>query len=298
MNNDAIQRLQEEVDRSLHGQHLAQTTVVRAVRAHLAKQRPSKALVMSFHGWTGTGKNYFSKMIAQAIYQRGMRSNYVHLMVSTLHFSRPEEVNKYKAQIQTWISGNLTECAQSLFIFDEVDKMPPALMDAIVPYIDFHDQVNGLDPRRSIFLFLSNGGSNALAQRALENHRAGRLREELTLKETEEIIRMSAFNEDGGLKTSRLVSKHLVDYYIPFLPLERSHVVLCFRDYLNQRGAKVTREQLDQLADSLHYFPREEAIYSVSGCKQVEKRADFMLHDPDYLAEQHRAEISAGSEEL
>ena len=35
--------------------------VTRALRSHLRKPSPSKALVLSFHGWTGGGKNYVAK---------------------------------------------------------------------------------------------------------------------------------------------------------------------------------------------------------------------------------------------
>jgi len=234
---------------------------------------------MSFHGWTGTGKNYLAKMITNSIYNKGMRGNYVHLFIATLHFPHPEEVNKYKQQLRNWISGNLTECERSVFIFDEVDKMPVQLMDAIMPFIDFHEYIDGMDARKSIFLFLSNGGANLIAQRALYYYENGRQREEISLKEMEEIIRDSAFNEEGGLKTSRLIEKHLIDYFVPFLPLERKHIILCFKDYLRSRGVDITREQIETLADSLHYFPKGSPIYSVSGCKQVEQRADFFLSD-------------------
>jgi hypothetical protein len=33
----------------------------------------------------------------------------------------------------------VSECPQSLFIFDEIDKMPEGVIDAIKPFIDFHE---------------------------------------------------------------------------------------------------------------------------------------------------------------
>jgi hypothetical protein len=41
--------------------------------------------------------------------------------------------------LQDWIRGNVSECPQSLFIFDEIDKMGEGLIDAIKPFIDFHE---------------------------------------------------------------------------------------------------------------------------------------------------------------
>jgi len=45
-------------------------------------------------------------------------------------------------------------CDQSLFIFDEVDKMPEGVLDAVKPYLDHHHHISGVDYRRTIFIFL------------------------------------------------------------------------------------------------------------------------------------------------
>lgn len=41
-----------------------------------------------------------------------------------------------------------------MFIFDEVDAMPPGLIDTIKPYIDNHDNRNGINYRKAIFIFI------------------------------------------------------------------------------------------------------------------------------------------------
>lgn len=73
----------------------------------------------------------------------------------------------------------------------------------------------------------------------------------------EAIIKDSAYNEgEGGLKMSRLIDRHMIDYFIPFLPLERRHIIMCFKDYLKRkmegRAIDVTVESIEKLADSLH----------------------------------------------
>uniref|UniRef100_A0A914L921 Torsin n=2 Tax=Meloidogyne TaxID=189290 RepID=A0A914L921_MELIC len=296
INKDVARRLQEEVEERLYGQHIAQKIVINAVRAHISKQNPNKALVLSFHGWTGSGKNYLTQMIAKAVYKKGFKSQFVHFSVATLHFPYPEEINNYKRQLRSWISGNLTQCERSLFIFDEADKLPLQLLDAIVPFVDFYDNVNGIDARKSIFIFLSNGGSNLIAQHALEYYKRGLPREQMTFKELEELMQLSAYNEgEGGLKMSRIISKHLIDYFVPFLPLERRHIIMCFRDYLHSKNIVYTQEQLENLADQLSYFPKDTPIFSTSGCKQIERRADFMyaevIREQHFLASQYNDEI-------
>jgi torsin-1 len=54
----------------------------------------------------------------------------------------------------------VSRCQKSLFIFDEVDKMPPGILDNISYLFDQHSEINGLDFRRSIFIFLTNTGGD------------------------------------------------------------------------------------------------------------------------------------------
>lgn len=41
-----------------------------------------------------------------------------------------------------------------MFIFDEMDKMHPGLIDGIKPYLDYYDKLDGVSYRKSIFIFL------------------------------------------------------------------------------------------------------------------------------------------------
>lgn len=154
---------------------------------------PKKPLVLSLHGWTGTGKNFASQLIANNIYKEGMDSKYVHIFTSELHFPHASQLETYKvrcveiftfflieiwhiyifffymftplcsvrveptcpqSQLQQWIRGNVTSCAHSMFIFDEMDKMHPGLIDGLKPYLDYYEKLDGISYRRAIFIFL------------------------------------------------------------------------------------------------------------------------------------------------
>ncbi|VDM48600.1 unnamed protein product [Toxocara canis] len=243
--------LQKTMRLRLYGQHLAQETAVPAIEAHFKNKSPKKALVMSFHGWTGCGKNYLTSMIAENIFKKGMKSEYVHLFISTLHFANPNEITTYQQKLREWIHGNVSLCERSLFIFDEVDKMPPKVMDAIKPFIDHYDNLEGIDYRKSIYIFLSNSGGNEITEKTLRHYQAGKVRETITLTEMEEVLISGAFNADGGLKMSELISTHLIDHFVPFLPLERRHILLCIRDYMVSHNFKPTDERIAEIADSL-----------------------------------------------
>uniref|UniRef100_A0A914VBV2 Torsin n=1 Tax=Plectus sambesii TaxID=2011161 RepID=A0A914VBV2_9BILA len=269
--------LRTALNERLYGQHLAMHTVVQAVKAHFDKESPQKALVLSFHGWTGGGKNYVASIIAQHLYARGMDSAFVHLFIGGLHFPHSDDVESYKRQLRSWIIGNVTACERSLFIFDEVDLMDEGVLDAIKPFINHYPQVNGVDFRKSTFIFLSNRGGDDITQRTLDYFRAGKPRDKITLREMEEIITTAAYNEEGGLRYSQLISGHLIDHFVPFLPLERQHVMLCIRDYLKLMNHEPTEDRIKSIADSLQYFPKSTQIYSAAGCKRIAQKADLIM---------------------
>ncbi|CAD5120283.1 DgyrCDS8859 [Dimorphilus gyrociliatus] len=283
-NKNNITALTKSLEESLYGQHLVLKTVVPALKRHLTNKNPPKALVLSFHGWTGGGKNYVSRKIAESLFKKGTASKYYHLFVATLHFPHKEMNSIYKDNIQQWIKGNVSECPHQLFIFDEVDKMSAGLIDAIQPFIDFHDNVENIDYRHSIFLFLSNTGGDMINRQMVKMWRNGLTRDDIQLKDMESLIQNLAFNnKDGtGLWHSSLVERNLITALIPFLPLEKHHVKKCARDYLLSRShTKIAYDDdfLNQIANQMTYQPKDSQLYSTSGCKRVAQHCDLLIYN-------------------
>lgn len=266
----------------LYGQHLVSSTVIQAIKGHWYNRNPSKALVLSFHGWTGGGKNYVSRMIAEHLFKMGLQSNYVHLFVSTLHFPHKSRLPTYQDQLRDWVRGNVSDCGRSLFIFDEMDKMPNELIDTIKPYLDHYPEVNGIDYRKATFIFLSNTGGHDINEKVLKHWQDGEERENLSLNEMEEILLPTAFNEIGGLWHSSLIEKNLIDAFIPFLPLERRHVKMCVRDDLRAKSLDESEEFFNKVAEEMQYFPANLKLFSTSGCKRVSQKVDFVKEKEEF----------------
>lgn len=81
---------------SLYGQQIAHETIINALRGHLQNQNSPKALVMSFHGTPGTGKNYVAQMIAEAFYKKGVQSRYYYFFNGRNDFPLQRKVDEYK----------------------------------------------------------------------------------------------------------------------------------------------------------------------------------------------------------
>ncbi|XP_062867358.1 torsin family 1 isoform X1 [Trichomycterus rosablanca] len=270
--------LEEALQQKLFGQHIATHVIRKAVTGFMNNENPKKPLVLSLHGWTGTGKNYVSQLIAESVYREGMKSEFVHLFTATAHFSHVDYLNEYKRNLQQWIKGNVTRCSRSMFIFDEMDKMHPGLIDSIKPFLDFYDNLDGVSYRNAIFVFLSNAGGEKLVEVALNFWREGKEREEIKLKDLEEVLSLSVFNnKNSGLWHTSLIDKNLVDFFVPFLPLEYKHVLQCGRVELANKGHEPNEIAVEAMVREMSFFPQEERIFSSKGCKGIASRLDYYL---------------------
>uniref|UniRef100_A0A8C3TRV9 Torsin family 3 member A n=1 Tax=Catharus ustulatus TaxID=91951 RepID=A0A8C3TRV9_CATUS len=268
-----ITGLAADLSGQLHGQHLAKEVVVQAVQGFLQSPQPQKALVLSFHGWSGTGKNFVARMVANHLYRDGLKSDCVRVFVSLLHFPHHNYVDSYKVQLQRQISETLQRCGQPLLIFDEAEKLHSSLLDAIRPVLAQDDSKGQVDQQRPIFLFLSNLGGNTINEVALDFWRADRAREEISLELLEQRLRQEL--QDNA--HSHLLRENLIDFVVPFLPLEYQHVKLCARDAFLARGLPYTEATLDKVAQMMVFVPKEEKLFSAQGCKSVSQRINYFL---------------------
>ncbi|KRX93035.1 Torsin-1B [Trichinella pseudospiralis] len=225
------------------------------------------------------GKNYVSQFIAESIYKYGMKSTFVHYFIGGYHFPDRKLVDVYKQQLREWIKGNVSTCQYSLFIFDEVDRMPPGVLDAIKPFLEYTQMVDGVDFTKSIFIFLSNVGGSDIAKYVYDVWKQGLPRESVTLQDLESIMYPVIFNENSGFQFSELISNHLIDHFVPFLPLERVHVKSCVYDQLKRRSVQLDATTIDEILKTITYFPNEAQIFSSSGCKRIAQKVELFIVD-------------------
>ncbi|NXX85846.1 TOR3A protein, partial [Urocolius indicus] len=273
-----ITGLEAELSGQLHGQHLAKEAVVRSLRGFLQSPRPGKPLVLSFHGWSGTGKNFVAQMVASHLYQDGLKSKCVRIFIALFHFPHHTYMNSYKAQLKKQISEIVQRCKQPLFIFDEAEKLHFSLLDAIKPFMAHYNNKDQVDYSRSIFLFLSNLGGNTINEVALDFWRAGQTREEMSMELLEQRLRQELQEPaENGYARSHLLQENLIDVLVPFLPLEHRHVKLCARDAFLAQGLSYSEAALQEVANMMVFVPKEEKLFSAQGCKSVSQRISYFL---------------------
>ncbi|XP_048874864.1 torsin-1A-like [Brienomyrus brachyistius] len=262
--------LQVDLEQKLFGQHIASKVLLKAVTDFVNNKNPKKPLVLSLNGLVGTGKSFVSQLIASSIYKKGMSSSFVHQFVATVNFPLSSEIDTYKTQLQQWIKGNVFKCARSMFIFDEMDKMPTGLIDSIKPFLDYYDNLGGVSYRQAIFIFLSHAGGERIQQVAFEFWKNGKEREEIQLSDLEENVPLEVFNNKySGMWHSSLIDNYLIDFFIPFLPLEYRHVRMCALAEMAIQNMEPDEDIADKVAKDMVYSPEEERVFSSKGCKTI-----------------------------
>uniref|UniRef100_A0A4W3IP92 Torsin-2A n=1 Tax=Callorhinchus milii TaxID=7868 RepID=A0A4W3IP92_CALMI len=272
--------LELDLCRLVYGQHLVKETLVDTIRDFTENPSPRKPLVLSFHGWSGTGKSYVTSLLVKSLHRDGMKSRYVHQFVPTLHFPHASHIQVYKDDLKRWITGNLSECGRSVFIFDEMDKMHPGLIDAIKPFLGNSHVMFGTNYRKAMFIFVSNAGGDQINQLVLDFWKDRKDREDIKLADLESKLSAAVFNsQSSGFWNSDIINEELVDRFVPFLPLKRKHVGECVRSELLSRGLSLGLggDLIEEVVNAMSYFPEEHKLFSKTGCKTVAAKLDFYL---------------------
>lgn len=244
-----INSLKYELSRHLYGQHIVEQQLVPALQAHFTSNRHStKPLVISFHGTPGTGKNFVADKIATTLYKKGLQSRFVHKYMGRADFPVNSEANIYSGRIIRDVRAAISECPRSLFIFDEVDKMPPKTFESLASLVNYHSFAGGADNTQAIFIFLSNTAGVQIADRLGSLLNDGTLRENTKLSQFEQILEATAYTQQGGLQKASLIEAHVIDHFIPFLPLEKMHIRKCLEAEFRRWGRNAREETLKYVA--------------------------------------------------
>lgn len=278
-NLDTLERAFAE---HLFGQHLAHSTIAGAIQGHVNAANPPKALVLSLHGPAGTGKNHISRLLVDSLFAYGLESSFVSVGLSTKDYPHHDEVSikQYKEKLVQLVTSKVSSCPHHVFIFDEIENMPPGLLDSIKVFLDYHEMVDGVNYHKAIFIFRSNLAATEINNYAMDVYERGRKREDIKLAEMEKLITNSVFHNAGaGLYKAKIIDSYLVSHFVPFLPLEVSHVRQCIRAEFQGSRAKWTAEMVEEVLSELNFNgPQGARVFALKGCKNVAEKVNIVLY--------------------
>ena len=265
-----ITNLSLSLKEHVFGQHLVQSSVPKLIRAHLDNPLPQKPLVLSFHGSTGTGKSWVSRIISENLYLQGWRSKFVKHIHVPFMFRDTLRTRETAEQLHHKILSSLETCKQTLFIFDDIHTMDPKILDELVMYLNYPPPLDDIIFTKAIYLLLSNAGAPKINDYVTEQFVNDRERISLTSNEMHQIISDDIYREKGAFQETDFVRRQVIDAAIPFLPLERCHVEMCVKRAIRERGRKPTQSVVNEVLRDVRFVPEGLEKFSAAGCKRVD----------------------------
>lgn len=272
-----VDKFEHIFDQNVFGQHIAKYVLTNTLR-NISKRMQndtklsSNPLVFSFHGWTGVGKNFVTK---QLLY--GFDNARVTTFLVPLNFPHKSETDdeRYKNDIQQWVRGNITLCYVNLFVFDEMDKATPGLLEGLLIVIK-QIQLIEMEKTWIIFLFLSNSRGHQINNFLFSEMSRGKHRNEITFDQIFPVLNEDESSDEWYKDFNR---QGLIDTFVPFLPLNKHHVHQCIEKDLLKKGRQPSAELIDLISNEMHYIQpiKDGDTFSLTGCKRVSDKVDFHL---------------------
>ena len=270
-----VDKFEHIFDQNVFGQHIVKYVLTNTLR-NISKRMQndtklsSNPVVFSFHGWTGVGKNFVTK---QLLY--GFDNARVTTFLVPLHFPHKSEDERYKDDIQRWVKGNITMCYVNLFVFDEMDKATPGLLEGL---LNVMKQIQLIEMEKTwiIFVFLSNSRGHQINKFLFTEMSRGKQRNEITFDQILPVLNEDKSSDEWYKEFNR---QALIDTFVPFLPLSKHHVHQCIEKDLLKKGRQPSAELIDLISDEMHYIQpiKDGDTFSITGCKRVSDKVDLHL---------------------
>ncbi|XP_060081996.1 torsin-1B-like [Ylistrum balloti] len=270
-----IPKLKEHLKKNVFGQHIASGLVMSLAKnlsIHFRKSLNNSQTVVSFHGWSGIGKNHMANILKQTF-----KPVKVKTFLVPLHFPHQSQDQDYKALIPLWIKTNISLCSMSVFIFDEMDKATDGVIQGLRTALTDIKNSNITTRVWTLFILLSNSRGSDINNYLFSQLGNGHERENLT---HEEFIPTLTNSAEGSWYTS-LLEDGLITHTVPFLPLTRAHVKSCIIRDLYLKNMVPNKETIDNILKELPFNQpwKDSDLYSTTGCKRVSSKVDLHMDD-------------------
>ncbi|XP_008924373.3 torsin-4A [Manacus vitellinus] len=252
--------LEKTMHREVFGQKVAVESIMELLKDYLATHIHNKPLVISLNGPTGVGKSHVGWLLAKH-FRSVMASDFVLQYFVMHHCPSGGDPLMCEIDLSEKISDIVTraeiEEKTPLFILDEVELMSPVLLDTLGRFFEPNQTNEFLN---AIYILISNIGGGEITKFLIQNDSAELLRQHRGAEELVRIIQPVLSDVHPLWKSADIV---------PFVLLEKTHVINCFLEQMRREGLYPDQKHLEHLANQLSYFSTGDKQYSRTGCKQV-----------------------------
>lgn len=259
--------LEKTMHREVFGQKAAVERIMELLKDYLATHIHNKPLVISLNGPTGVGKSHVGWLLAKH-FLSVMDNDFV-LQYFVMHHC-PSGVAPLTCEIDLSkkISDMVTRAEIEekipVFILDEVELMSPVLLDTLSRFFEPNQTNEFLN---AIYILISNVGGGEITQFVIQNGSAELLQQQRGAEELRRVIQPVLAAAHPLWKAADI---------IPFVLLEKSHVISCFLEEMRSEGLYPDQKHIENLASQLSYYTTGDKQYSSTGCKQVVAKVNLL----------------------
>lgn len=256
--------LEKTMQRDVFGQKLAIDKIMDLLKDYLATHWHNKPLVISMNGPSGVGKSHMGRILAKH-FRSVVDSDFVLQYFAMHNCPNDSNITTCETDLINMISEMVTRAEMEekipIFIFDEMELMPPSLLDMLHGYFQLNQSNEFLN---AIYILISNIGGNEVTKYFLQNVSSDVLN---VPEELNNIIQSSLRQHHDIWNVAEIV---------PFTLLEKSHIANCFLDELLREGFYPDNSNIENLAGQLKYYTIRDKQYSITGCKQVVAKVNLL----------------------
>ncbi|KAL1266105.1 hypothetical protein QQF64_001780 [Cirrhinus molitorella] len=259
--------LEKTLKREVFGQQEVAESLLNHLHDYLSTYVHNKPLVLSLHGPTGVGKSHVGRLLAQH-FRSVVGEDLVMQYFVLHHCPTDDDIPQCTKSLDSHVSEMVTQAEEAekipVFIFDEVEHMPRELLDKLHNLIHPKSSNEYLN---AIYVLISNLGHEDITKFVLHN---------------------SSVAVSGRLSLSQELNPWLRSYLqryhvlfveaelLPFMLLEKSHIMDCFIDEMSREGFYPDRSHVERLAEELAYYIVGEREFSHTGCRQVVAKVNLL----------------------
>ncbi|BDA43300.1 probable chaperone protein ClpB [Coccomyxa sp. Obi] len=276
------ERLEPYLLSEVVGQELAVSQLSDAICDHVSNDNPHKPLVVSVHGPPGVGKSMSHLLAARALYNQdpsqqtqcpGQDCPGYKVLYGMDYISSEKE--QQLALLRASLLEHCSQYPEALIVVEEYDKLDCSTRGFLRQLFENARAANvTLD--RSVIILESNSGYLQLHELLQAAGHRGKVRAEDAQRVLKDLVFDLWRSDNCEERSDTLKMLALVDFFLPFLPLERPHIERLFgMKLVERRKGLVDAKQAANLTwddDVVHFLTDRvdfEGPYPIEGAKEV-----------------------------